>query len=95
MYARVCGSAETVFRGSVTVKMSMLTANKKTNIDDNSPLMSAVTGPKPMNQTRPDAEYDEEDDLVTSRSTATGSPPPVSGTIGNSAGTKPCLLHNK
>jgi hypothetical protein len=65
----------------------MLTANKMANIEDDGALMSAVTGPKLMNQTRPDSEYDEEDDLVTSRSTATGSPPPVSGTIGNSAGT--------
>lgn len=65
----------------------MLTANKKTNIEDDGALMSAVIGPKLMNQIRPDSEYDEEDDLVTSRSTATGSPPPVPGTIGNSAGT--------
>lgn len=67
--------------------MSILTANKNTNIEDDGALMSPVVGPKMMNQTRPDSEYDEEDDLVTSRSTATGSPPPVSGTIGNSAGT--------
>ncbi|CAI6354608.1 unnamed protein product [Macrosiphum euphorbiae] len=65
--------------------MSMLTATKKTNIEDDAALLSTVTTNSILNQLRADSEYDEEDDELTTRPTPTGSPPPVSVTTANSA----------
>ncbi|XP_001951813.1 AMP deaminase 2 isoform X5 [Acyrthosiphon pisum] len=65
--------------------MSMLTATKKTNIEDDAALLSTVTTNSMLNQLRADSEYDEEDDELTTRPTPTGSPPPVSKTTANSA----------
>ncbi|XP_060857396.1 LOW QUALITY PROTEIN: AMP deaminase 2 [Metopolophium dirhodum] len=65
--------------------MSMLTATKKTNIEDDAALLSTVTTNSMLNQLRADSEYDEEDDELTTRPTPTGSPPPVSVTTANSA----------
>ncbi|CAH1731601.1 unnamed protein product [Aphis gossypii] len=63
--------------------MSMLTATKKTNIEDDSALLTANSM---LNQLRTDSDYDEEDDELTTRPTPTGSPPPVSvTTAANSA----------
>lgn len=61
--------------------MSMLTATKKTNIEDDSALLTANSM---LNQLRTDSDYDEEDDELTTRPTPTGSPPPVSVTTANS-----------
>lgn len=63
----------------------MLTATKKTNIEDDAALLSTVTTNGMLNQLRSDSEYDEEDDELTTRPTPTGSPPPVSVTTANSA----------
>ncbi|XP_026820419.1 AMP deaminase 2 isoform X2 [Rhopalosiphum maidis] len=65
--------------------MSMLTATKKTNIEDDSALLSTVTTNIMLNQLRTDSDYDEEDDELTTRPTPTGSPPPVSVTTAKSA----------
>lgn len=59
----------------------MLTATKKTNIEDDSALLTANSM---LNQLRTDSDYDEEDDELTTRPTPTGSPPPVSVTTANS-----------
>lgn len=71
--------------------MSILTITKKnstasTNIEDEGSLLTAVTTTNMLNQLR-DSEYDEDDDLLTSRPTPTGSPPPGTVTSPNSAGT--------
>jgi AMP deaminase len=65
--------------------MSMLTATKKTNIEDDAALLSTVTTNSMLSQLRADSDYDEEDDELTTRPTPTGSPPPVSVTTANSA----------
>jgi len=70
----------------------MLTATKKTNIEDDSALLTANSM---LNQLRTDSDYDEEDDELTTRPTPTGSPPPVSvTTAANSAGMNK-LIFNK
>lgn len=69
----------------------MLTATKKTNIEDDSALLTANSI---LNQLRTDSDYDEEDDELTTRPTPTGSPPPVSVTTANSAGMNK-LIFNK
>jgi len=69
----------------------MLTATKKTNIEDDSALLTANSM---LNQLRTDSDYDEEDDELTTRPTPTGSPPPVSVTTANSAGMNK-LIFNK
>uniref|UniRef100_A0A2H8TGI5 AMP deaminase n=1 Tax=Melanaphis sacchari TaxID=742174 RepID=A0A2H8TGI5_9HEMI len=65
--------------------MSMLTVTKKTNIEDDSALLSTVTTNSMLNQLRTDSDYDEEDDELTTRPTPTGSPPPMSVTTAKSA----------
>jgi hypothetical protein len=72
----------------------MLTATKKTNIEDDSVLLSTVTTNIMLNQLRTDSDYDEEDDELTTRPTPTGSPPPVSVTTANSAGINKLFLIN-
>lgn len=69
----------------------MLTATKDTSSasttkEDDGVLLSAVTSKNILSQLRSDSEYDEEDDLLTSRPTPTGSPPPITATTVNSAG---------
>lgn len=69
--------------------MSFLTATKKTpgasnSIEDDAALLSATTNM--LNKLRADSEYDEDDDVLLSRPTPNGSPPPVSVTTANSAG---------
>lgn len=76
---------------AVLIKMSMLTATKKTNIEDDSALLTANSM---LNQLKTDSDYDEEDDELTTRPTPTGSPPPVSVTTANSAGMNK-LIFNK
>lgn len=81
---------------AVLIKMSMLTATKNTNIEDDAALLSTVTTNSMLNQLRADSEYDEEDDELTTRPTPTGSPPPGSVTTANSAGmNKLFLINNK
>jgi len=75
--------------------MSMLTATKKMNIEDDAALLSSVTTNSMLNQLRADSEYDEEDDELTTRPTPTGSPPPASVTTANSAGMNYLFLNNK
>lgn len=72
----------------------MLTATKKTNIEDDAALLSTVTTNSMLSQLRADSEYDEEDDELTTRPTPTGSPPPVSVTTANSAGINTLFLIN-
>lgn len=69
----------------------MLTATKdsstvSTNKEDGGVLLSAVTSKNILSQLRTDSEYDEEDDVLTSRPTPTGSPPPITVSTVNSAG---------
>jgi len=70
----------------------MLTATKKTNIEDDSALLTANSM---LNQLRTDSDYDEEDDELTTRPTPTGSPPPVSVTTVNSAGMNKLIFNRQ
>jgi len=72
----------------------MLTATKKTNIEDDVTLLSTVPTNSILNQLRAESEYDEEDDELTTRPTPTGSPPPTSVTTVNSAGMNKLFLIN-
>lgn len=67
---------------AVLNKMSALTATKNTSTkEDDDALLSAVTAKNILSQLRADSEYDKEDDELTSRTTPTGSPPPVTAAI--------------